>query len=195
MDQYLIDISHQIEENYKLFQEKKFDEIKELTSIKQLPYEQKLNAIRLVLANTEVVDNASILNMRLLVMGLQIIDQKVLQENEHIWASNIKEFTDMAVDLREEIEALCLHVFCCFLGILKTFRTHVHEGLKTEILSPRDALLLETLTFLGIGNLIKKIHTDISLEDIPYCLQGEATIHVMCNHFNIMNMLGSDVQI
>lgn len=195
MEQYLIDILHQIDENHQRFQEKKFDEIKELTSIKDLPYEQKLNAIKLVLSNTDVVDNASILNLHLLIMGLQIVDQKELQENKHIWANDIKEFTDLAVDLREEIEALCLHVFCRFLGILKTFRTHVHEGLKIEILAPRDALLLESLTFLGIGNLIKKIHTDISLEDIPYCLQGEPTIHVMCNHFNIMSMLSEDLQV
>lgn len=195
MDQYLIDIMHQIEENHQKFQEKKFDEIVELTFIKKLSYDQKLNAIKYILTNTDVVDNTSILNLHLLVMGLQIIDQKELQENERIWASDLKEFTDIAVDLREDIEQLCLHVFCRFLGILKTFRTHVHEGLKTEILSPRDALLLESLTFLGIGNIIKKIHTDISLDDIPYCLQGEATIHVMCNHFNIMNLISEDIKI
>ena len=63
MDQYLIDIMHQIDENHQKFQEKKFDEIVELTSIKNLPYEQKLNAIKLILTNTEVVDNASILNL------------------------------------------------------------------------------------------------------------------------------------
>lgn len=195
MDQYLIDIMHQIDENHQKFLDKKFDDIVELTSIKSLPYEQKLNAIKLVLTNTEVIDNASILNLHLMIMGLQIIDQKELQENEHIWANSLKEFTDIVVDLREEIEALCLHEFCCFLGILKTFRTHVHEGLKVEILAPRDALLLESLTFLGIGNLMKKIHSDIALEDIPYYLQGEPTIHVMCNHFNIMNMISEDIKI
>ena len=195
MDSYLLEINQIITDNYEKFQNKDIENIKNLTLIKNLPYEQKLQAIKLVLATTTIVDSVSIFNLHLFVMGLQIIDQKEIQGNENIWANDIKEFSDLVVDLRDEIETMCHHLIYCFLGVLKTFRTHINEGLKTEMLEPRDSLLLESLSFLGIGNVLKKIKTPINVDEIPYYLGGESTIHTMCNHFNVLNLLSTKLTI
>lgn len=193
MEQHIIDLQQIIEKNYQHYSNQEFAEIQDITFIKNLDYDKKIQAIKIILSDPTVVDNVSILNMHLLIMGLQIIDQKELQENESIWANNLKEFADMAIDLREDVEKLAKNLFCCFVGVLKTFRTHLNEGLKIEKLSARNALLLESLSFLGMGNVIKKIKEPILLDEVPYCTFGESTLHTMCNHFNIMNFLTTPV--
>ena len=75
MDSYLLEINQIITDNYEKFQNKDIENIKNLTLIKNLPYEQKLQAIKLVLATTTIVDSVSIFNLHLFVMGLQIIGQ------------------------------------------------------------------------------------------------------------------------
>ena len=195
MDSYLLEINQIIEENYKYYEQKEIDKIKNLTLIKDLPYDQKLQAIKLILVTPTVVDSISIFNLHLFIVGLQIIDQKELQNNKNIWANDIKEFSDLVIDLKKEIEALCHHLVYCFLGTLKTFRTHLNEGLKSEMLAAKDALLLESLSFLGIGNVLKKVKTPIKIDEIPYYLGGEATIHTMCNHFNILSLLSEKLTI
>ena len=65
MDSYLLEINQIITDNYEKFQNKDIENIKNLTLIKNLPYEQKLQAIKLVLATTTIVDSVSIFNLKI----------------------------------------------------------------------------------------------------------------------------------
>lgn len=188
MDQIIEKISQITAENQTFFENEEFDKIQNLTFIKDLDYDQKVEAIRFVFS-TNVIDNVSILNLKIILSGLQTIDSSTLKENTNLWFNSLKELCDIVVELRKEIETMSTKLFICFMGTIKSLKTSVNEGTKTKEATTTEILLLEALGFFGLSNLIKKIQDPIDLSEIPCYINTMQILYTMSNQFNILELL------
>ena len=181
-------ISNIIAQNNEFYKNGEIDKIQNITSIKDLDYEQKKEAIKFIF-KSDAIDSASILNMKILLSGLGIIDAAKLQEIKEIWVNSLKELCDLAIDLREEIEELSIQLFYAFIGSIKSLKTTINEATKTQDITTKEDLLLKTLGFFGISVVMRKIQTPIDIGEIPCYVGGKQSLFVMSNQMNIIELL------
>lgn len=185
---YIEEISRIIEQNNEFYKNEEIDKIQNITLIKNLDYNQKKEAIKFIF-KSEAIDSASIMNMKILLSGLGIIDAAELVNIKEIWINSLKELCDLAIDLREEIEEMSLKLFYAFIGIIKSLKITVNEATKTQEITNTEDLLLRALGFFGISVIIRKIQSSIDISEIPCYLGGKQSLFTMSNQMNIIELL------
>lgn len=185
---YMEELSTIIEQNNEFYKNGEVDKIQNITLIKDLDYDQKKEAIRFIF-KSEAIDSASIMNMKILLSGLGIIDAADLAGIKEIWINNLKELCDLAIDLREEIEEMSLKLFYAFVGVIKSLKITINEATKTQDITTTEDLLLRALGFFGMSVIMRKIQTPIDVSEIPCYLGGKQALFTMSNQMNIIELL------
>jgi len=188
MEQIISQISTINEQNNKFLENEEFDKIQDLTFIKGLEYDNKIEAIRYIM-HSNVIDSVSILNLKILLSGLGMIDSAELEKSEAVWFNSLKELCDIVIVLRQDIEELAVKLFVCFIGIIKSLKITVNEATKTQKTSKTEDLLLRSLGFFGLSTVIRKIQTPIDLSEIACYVDGNQVLFGMSNQMNILEML------
>lgn len=188
MTNFIEELSKIIKENKEFYDKGEVDKIQNITLIKDLEYEQKKEAIKFVFEN-EAFDSASILNIKILLAGLGVVDTKELKSIKEIWINDLKELCDLAIDLREEIEKMSFRLFCAFIGIIKSLKITVNEATKTQETAVIEDLLLRALGFFGMSVVMRKIQTNIDISEIPCYVNGKQALFAMSNQMNIIELL------
>lgn len=125
-----------------------------------------------------------------MLLGLIDLDDEILNKNDNFWFTSLLEYTDIVFKVNNELNMLSERIFYTFLGILKTMKTHLNEGLDTREINLSDKFILEAISFSGLSNIIKRIDdTALNIKNLPYIIGSEVTLERMCNSFNIMNFL------
>lgn len=193
MKNYIEKLNELIFKNYEEFEHKHLKNIEDLCFIKSLQLEEKINAIRVILKSPYVVDSTSILNVKIMLTGLENVSEDVFK-NEHMWFNSLLEFVDIATALNEDLNQLAREVFCVFLGILKTFKTTVNEGLNVQNSSIFHRLLLEAISFSSLGNVLKRIDEDtLDFRNVPYVINGESCILTMAKSFVLLDSFSTNL--
>jgi hypothetical protein len=185
---FLEEISNIMESNKKYYQDGNIDAIQNITLIKDLTFDQKVEAIKYVFHN-DPIDSASLLNIKILLSGLGIIDSSNLANMKEIWINDLKELCDLAICLKEEIEEMSLKLFYAFIGVIKSLKITINEATKTQNITTTEDLLLRALGFFGMSVIMRKIQTTIDVSEIPCYIGGKQALSTMSNQMNIIELL------